>query len=146
MNIRKIKKLIQIVCESNIHKLEISEDNKTICITCFQPTTPSNITYSSINTESQSITHETTDNKIRKKINEHIIRAPMVGTLYLAPNIDTKPFVSIGQFVKSGDILCIIEAMKTMNHIQSDITGTIKSILHENGQPVEFDAPLFIIG
>lgn len=146
MNIRKIKKLIQIVCESNIHKLEISEDNKTICITCFKSTTSPNSIYSSINTNSEHLAHEKTSSKIQQEKNEHIIRAPMVGTLYLAPNIGTKPFVSIGQFINSGDTLCIIEAMKTMNHIQSDITGTIKSILRENAQPVEFDEPLFIIG
>jgi acetyl-CoA carboxylase biotin carboxyl carrier protein len=77
--------------------------------------------------------------------NEHVVLAPIVGTFYRAPGPDASPFVSEGQAVKPGDVLCIIEAMKLMNEIPSEVTGTIKRILVENGQPVEYDQPLFVV-
>lgn len=149
MDIRKIKKLIKLTHESNITKLEISEGNKIIRITR-SVTQTSSITTSDLNKKalkiSQYISHKETKNDTPTKIEkEHIIRSPMVGIFYIAPHVNAKPFVSVGQSIESGDTLCIIEAMKIMNQIQSDISGTIKSILHENGQPVEFDEPLFII-
>jgi acetyl-CoA carboxylase biotin carboxyl carrier protein len=76
----------------------------------------------------------------------HVVKAPMVGTFYRAGSPGSPPFVEVGQAVKKGDTLCIIEAMKLMNEIESDADGVIKAILVENGQPVEFDQPLFIIG
>ena len=75
----------------------------------------------------------------------HIVRAPMVGTFYLAPSPGSPPFVGVGQQVKKGDTLCIIESMKMMNQIKADKPGTIEAILVENEQPVEFDQPLFTI-
>lgn len=149
MDIRKIKKLIKLAHESNITKLEISEGNKIIRITRstshITPTSKYFPTQKELETY-KYISHEKINNTVsRNTIEEHIIRSPMVGILYLAPHTDAKPFVSIEQFVKIGDVLCIVEAMKIMNQIQSDISGTIKSILRENGQPVEFDEPLFII-
>lgn len=149
MDIRKIKKLIKLAHESNVIKLEISEGNKIIRITRSIPKISSTSTYFPIKKESEISEYmpHTDLNNISKKItNEHVIRSPMVGIFYLASHTDAKPFVSIGQFIKIGDTLCIVEAMKIMNQIQSDISGTIKSILRENGQPVEFDEPLFIIG
>ena len=77
--------------------------------------------------------------------NDHTIKAPIVGTFYEAPSPDADPFVSIGDRVKKGDVLCIIEAMKLMNEIESEVSGTIKGILIKNSEPVEYDQPLFII-
>lgn len=76
---------------------------------------------------------------------ENAVKSPMVGTFYRAPSPDAKPFVEIGQAVKMGDTLCIIEAMKMFNPIEADRTGTIQAVLVENGQPVEYDQPLFVI-
>ncbi|MDA8109330.1 MAG: acetyl-CoA carboxylase biotin carboxyl carrier protein [Betaproteobacteria bacterium] len=76
----------------------------------------------------------------------HILKSPMVGTFYRAPSPDAKPFVEAGQTVKEGDTVCIIEAMKLMNEIEADASGIIKAVLVENGQPVEYGQPLFLIG
>ncbi|WP_257014026.1 acetyl-CoA carboxylase biotin carboxyl carrier protein, partial [Pseudomonas aeruginosa] len=79
------------------------------------------------------------------KLNGNVVRSPMVGTFYRAASPTSANFVEVGQSVKKGDILCIVEAMKMMNHIEAEVSGTIESILVENGQPVEFDQPLFTI-
>ena len=79
------------------------------------------------------------------KLNGTVVRSPMVGTFYRASSPEAKPFVDVGQTVKKGDILCIVEAMKMMNHIEAETSGTIESVLVENGHPVEFDQPLFTI-
>ena len=76
----------------------------------------------------------------------HVVRAPMVGTFYASPSPDKPSFVSIGQAVKAGETLAIIEAMKMFNPIEADVSGTVLSILAESGQPIEFDQPLFVIG
>jgi len=75
----------------------------------------------------------------------HVVKAPMVGTFYRSPSPDAKAFVEVGQAVKEGDTICIIEAMKLMNEIEADASGTVKAILVENGQPVEYGQPLFIL-
>ncbi|MGH8724665.1 MAG: acetyl-CoA carboxylase biotin carboxyl carrier protein, partial [Burkholderiales bacterium] len=76
----------------------------------------------------------------------HVVKAPMVGTFYRSPSPDAKPFVEVGHAVKEGDTICIIEAMKLMNEIETDASGVVKAILVENGQPVEYGQPLFILG
>ena len=76
----------------------------------------------------------------------HVVKAPMVGTFYRSPSPDAKPFVEVGQAVKEGETICIIEAMKLMNEIEADASGAVKAILVENGQPVEYGQPLFILG
>jgi len=76
----------------------------------------------------------------------HIVRSPMVGTFYASPNPEAAPFVKVGQTVKSGDVLGIIEAMKMFNQIEADVSGTVVAVLASTGQPVEFDEPLFVIG
>jgi len=75
----------------------------------------------------------------------HVVKAPMVGTFYRSPSPDAKPFVEVGQAIKEGDTICIIEAMKLMNEIEADASGSVKAILVENGQPVEYGQPLFIL-
>lgn len=149
MDIRKIKKLIALVEESDIFKLEISEGNKIVRITRatskmssdsirFPITKNSEIPVCVSNTESRYENVKLIDNG-------HIIRSPMVGIFYLAPSSDSHPFIAIGQSVKVGDTVCIVEAMKVMNQIQSDKSGVVKAILLDNGQPVEFNEPLLII-
>lgn len=160
MDIRKIKTLIELVKKSNITDLEISEGENTIRIK------NNNLEYSMDQLKQHSLPQFTKQNISQqtslscndsiknnyksntdsdyKKIN-YIIRSPMVGTFYSSPNPDAKPFVEIGQKVNVGDTLCIVEAMKMMNQIESDQMGTIKSILVKSGQPVEFDEPLIII-
>lgn len=148
MDIRKIKQLIKLTHNSNITKLEISEGNKIIRIT---RSVSKNLSDSKFSLEKKELEMKEyiLNKKINKKplntINENIIRSPMVGIFYTTPNPDAPPFVSVGQSIAVGDILCIIEAMKIMNQIQSDISGIVKTILRDNGQPVEFDEPLFII-
>ncbi|URJ23517.1 acetyl-CoA carboxylase biotin carboxyl carrier protein [Blochmannia endosymbiont of Camponotus sp. C-003] len=149
MDIRKIKKLITLIEESNISKLEISEGNKIVRITRSTSTTSSDSALLSTKKESEipvRIPSATTRYENVKLINNgHVIRSPMVGIFYIASSSDSNPFVSIGQMVEVGDTVCIIEAMKVMNQIQSDKSGIVKAILMDNGQPVEFNEPLVII-
>lgn len=146
MDIRKIKKLIELVEQSNISKLEISEGKKSIRIMR---------TLSHESSDVASFTHKKTkilplisddyDNDHNDKSKEYIVRSPIVGIFYQALHATAEPFISIGQSINIGDTLCIIEAMKVMNHIKSDKTGIVQSILVTNGKPVEFDEPLLII-
>ncbi|URJ25353.1 acetyl-CoA carboxylase biotin carboxyl carrier protein [Candidatus Blochmannia ocreatus (nom. nud.)] len=150
MDIRKIKKIIKLIEESNISKLEIVEGNKAIRVDRLTRDMSSALNYASVQSESDiavcdSTNIDTKNYKHSKLTNGYIVRSPMVGIFYAAPNKQASPFVSVGQMVKVGDILCIIEAMKVMNQIQSDKSGTIKSIFLKNGQPVEFNEPLFVI-
>ena len=100
-------------------------------------------------TPAPSVTSEAPPAEVPKpaasSANDHTLKAPIVGTFYTAPSPDADPFVSVGDRVKEGDVLCIIEAMKLMNEIESEVSGTIKEILIKNSEPVEYDQPLFII-
>lgn len=149
MDIRKIKKLIELVQKSKISELEISEGKKYIRILYENAISnyklKKNISKNHKNFfEKKKISNTISENVTFKEKN-HIIRSPMVGTFYRKPNINAKPFIEIGQQVNIGDVLCIVEAMKMMNQIQSDKSGCIKDILVNNGQAVEFDEPLLII-
>ena len=157
MEIRKIKKLIELLEQSNITEIEIKEGDQSLRLSRqgFIPDTrqqqESKATYyeSHIPTPAQSITEApkapSTAVPAASFNNDHAIRSPMVGTLYLASSPETPPFVALGQKVRIGDTLCIIEAMKMFNEIEADKTGTITEILIKNGDPVEYDQPLFII-
>lgn len=146
MDIQKIKQLIELVEESEISELKISEGEESICIvrskqSVVQPTfiqPPQQIMQQPI-IESKQIISEP------EVLVGHIVKSPMVGSFYRTPSPESKAFAEVGQSVKTGDVLCIIEAMKMMNQIESDKSGIIKAILVENGQAVEFDQPLFII-
>lgn len=154
MDIHKIKKLIELVEKSSISKLDISEGNKKIRII------RSKANISSIDSSIFSVkksldvssnlsnpnTQKNFNNKaIPDQLEGYTVRSPMVGIFYRSSHPNEKPFVSIGQFINTGDTLCIIEAMKIMNQIQSDRSGIIQAILVDNGRPVEFDEPLLII-
>ena len=145
MDIRKIKKLIELIEESDIAEIEITEGEESIRISRISSTAvapPVAIAAASPVTASTATpTIENTD----VAINGHTVKSPMVGTFYGAASPEASAFVKVGQKVSEGETLCIIEAMKILNQIESDKSGIIKKIMVENAQPVEYDQPLFII-
>ena len=156
MDLRKLKKLIDLVEESGIAELELTEGEEKVKISrqveaqqiATQFIQPSQIAAPPVMPPSPSepSTSEQSDKSaIASPPTEKHITSPMVGTFYRASSPDAGPFVEIGSAVKKGDILCIIEAMKILNEIESDKDGVIKKILIENGQPVEFGEPLFVV-
>lgn len=145
MDIRKVKKLIELIEDSNITELEIKEGEDSIRI---NRGTPQMQTVSTAPTQvlpaSTEKDHPEPASQEQKPAG-HVITSPMVGTFYKAPSPDARPFVEVGQKVNAGDVICIIEAMKMMNQIESDTSGVVQAIHSENGEPVEFDQPLFTI-
>ena len=147
MDIRKIKKLIEIIEESDIAELEIKEGEEEIRISRYSgnpvpvayapPAAPVAVSNSPVAVAAAVPTEE--------KITGHVVKSPMVGTFYRAASPGAKVFTDVGQKVQLGDTLCIIEAMKILNQIESDKSGTVTQILVENGQPVEYGQPLFVI-
>lgn len=142
-DIRKVKKLIELVKETAIAELEIKEKDETIRISNFKSSVATEIA-APINITSAPKNPELPESKENKIIPEHTVNSPMVGTVYLASAPGASNFVTVGQNVKVGDALCLIEAMKMFNRIDANRAGTIKAILVENGQPVEYDQPLFV--
>ena len=144
MDLRKLKKLIDLVEESGIAELEITEGEQRVRIA--RATPPSQPMYMMAPpgapiAASPALTIEATP----EAPEGHVVRSPMVGTFYRSPSPGSKSFVEVGQSVNAGDTICIIEAMKLLNKIEADQGGIIKVILVENGQPVEYGEPLFII-
>jgi acetyl-CoA carboxylase biotin carboxyl carrier protein len=163
VDLRKIKKLIDILEESNLAELEIKEGEEVVRLSRFpKGMTPMSMMQPAIS----PVTHVHMEQPrtpgtalppsgegaapsaaAGKSIPEgHIVRSPMVGTFYASANPDSPAFVKVGQAVKTGETLAIIEAMKMFNQIEADASGTIVAVLATNGQPVEFDEPLFVIG
>ncbi len=149
MDIRKVKKLIELLEESGISELEISEGEESVRISrhpraSFQApmTIASPLVHAAPLTAAAPAT-SAGEHSPRK--DDHTVTSPMVGTYYASASPGAKPFVEIGSEVKVGQILCIIEAMKMMNQIESDKAGRVTSIIAKNGEPVEFGQPLFII-
>ena len=147
MDIRKIKKLIELVEESGINELEISEGEESVRISRGAPVTvaapvaqPAPIAAVAAPSAATPAAAETAP-----VLSGHIVRSPMVGTFYASASPDSPAFTEIGQHVNAGDTLCIIEAMKMMNQIEADKSGVIKEILAQNEDAIEFDQPLFII-
>ena len=154
MDIRKIKKLIELVEESGISELEISEGEESVRISRAAPAASFPVMQQAYAApmmqqpaQSNAAAPATVPSKAPAKaeISGHIVRSPMVGTFYRTPSPDAKAFIEVGQKVNVGDTLCIVEAMKMMNQIEADKSGTVKAILVESGQPVEFDEPLVVI-
>ncbi|MFO7287542.1 MAG: acetyl-CoA carboxylase biotin carboxyl carrier protein [Gammaproteobacteria bacterium] len=148
MDIRKVKKLIELLEESGIAEIEISEGEESVRISRYPSTGV--MTYAPPPMAAPAAVPaaapaETKAEPVPEPPKGHQITAPMVGTFYAAPSPGAKPFVEIGQQVAVGDTLCIIEAMKMMNQIESDVAGKVVSILVENGDPVEYGQPLFVI-
>jgi len=154
MDIRKIKKLIELVEESGISELEISEGEESVRISrapaqAAYPLMQQPYAFAAPQQQPALATAvaaaPAAEAAAPAAISGHIVRSPMVGTFYRTPSPDAKAFIEVGQQVKAGDTLCIVEAMKMMNQIEADKSGTIKAILIESGQPVEFDEPLVVI-
>jgi acetyl-CoA carboxylase biotin carboxyl carrier protein len=143
MDIRKIKKLIEIIEESDIAELEIKEGEESIRISRYSPA-PAHVAYASA-PATAPLAASVTAAPAEEKIIGHVVKSPMVGTFYRSASPGTKLFVEVGQAVLVGDTLCIIEAMKILNQIEADKSGTITQILVENAEPVEYGQPLFII-
>ncbi len=150
MDIRKIKRLIELLEESGVHEIEIKEGEESVRISRSSgASAPVQQVYAAPPPTAapapQPASAAPAPAAEAETLSGHQVKSPMVGTFYRAPNPGAKPFVEEGQTVKNGDTLCIIEAMKMLNQIEADKDGVIKAILVENGQPVEYDQPLFII-
>lgn len=149
MDIRKIKKLIELVEESGITELEITEGEESVRISrgglVAQAAPMAYAAPQAPAAPAAAAPAATAAAPAAAELSGHILRSPMVGAFYRSSGPDAAPFVEVGQQVKVGDALCIVEAMKMMNQIQSDKAGVIKRILVENGDTVEFDQPMFII-
>ena len=152
MDLRKLKKLIDLVQESGIAELEITEGEERVRITHTVANSGPFYAQPQMMMPSYAMPTAPVASPAAAVVAEpaapdgHVVKSPMVGTLYRSPTPGAKSFVEIGQTVNTGDTLCIIEAMKLMNEIEADQGGVIKAILIENGQPVESGEPLFIIG
>lgn len=152
MDLRKLKKLIDLVQESGIAELEITEGEEKVkivkggeaTVTPLAPVVP--VPALAAPATSAAPAPAAPAPALTEPVAEgHVLKAPMVGTFYRTASPESKAFVEVGQSIKAGETVCIIEAMKLMNEIEADVTGVIKAILVENGQPVEYGQPLFII-
>ncbi len=150
MDIRKVKKLIELLEESGIAEIEIKEGEEAVRISrlptggvaAHTASPPPPAVHASA---APPQTPQREEEPPRPRPNEHVVTAPMVGTFYAAPSPSAKSFVELGDEVKVGQVLCIIEAMKMMNQIEADKAGRITSVMAKNGDPVEFGQPLFVI-
>ena len=144
MDIRKIKKLIELIEESDIAEIEIHEGEESVRLS--RASSVAQVAMAPMPAPAAPPAAEPAPAAEKEEqFSGHVVKSPMVGTFYRAPSPGAKPFVDVGQSVHNGQTLCIIEAMKILNQIESDISGTIKQILVENGQPVEYNQPLFVI-
>lgn len=139
MDIRKIKKLIEIIEESDIAELEISEGEESVRISRYSSPPP--VAAAPLVAAAAAPSAPAAEEKTAG----HVVKSPMVGTFYRSSSPGAKPFVETGQSVDVGDTLCIIEAMKILNQIEADKSGTVTQVLVEDAQPVEYNQPLFII-
>lgn len=156
MDLRKLKTLIDLVAESDIAELEVTEGESKVRIVkssgapqnqvvMMQPQSmPHAMSVSAGTSQPAAISDSAPSAPAEPE--GHIVKSPMVGTFYRASAPGNPPFVEVGSTIKEGDTLCIIEAMKLLNEIDSDVAGVVKQVLVENGQPVEFGQPLFVIG
>ena len=152
MDLRKLKTLIELVETSGIAELEIQEGEERVRITralmhsqqagAAPSAQVAPVSVASAATPAAPLSVESTAPPAAEG---HVVKSPMVGTFYRSASPGAKPFVEVGDPVQQGDVLCIVEAMKLMNEIEADASGTIKAVIAENGQPVEFGQPLFII-
>ena len=147
MDLRKVKKLIELLEESGLSEIEITEGEDKVRITKGGKRSPQ-VKAIETTQEAEALSEtEPADVNAQTKNNNsfHEIKAPMIGTFYQSPDPDSEAFVKVGDPINEGDTLCIIEAMKMMNKIETDISGTIERILVQNGDPVEFDQVLFLV-
>ena len=152
MDIRKVKKLIELLEESGIDELEIKEGEESVRISRHSKTPAQQFYAPQMQAPAPAAAAPAAAPAAAAPaapaapvLNGFVVKSPMVGTFYRTPSPTSPAFVEVGQTVKVGDTICIVEAMKMMNHIQAEKAGVIESILVENGQPVEYDQPLFTI-
>ena len=153
MDIRKVKKLIELVEESGIAELEINEGEESVRISRYGATpAPAPVNYAPGPAPAPAAAAPpaeapaTTESEEEEGLpSGHIVKSPMVGTFYSSPSPGTKAFVAVGDSVSEGDTICIVEAMKILNQIEADVSGTVKAVLVDNAQPVEYGQPLMII-
>lgn len=147
MDIRKVKKLIELLEESGINEIEIHEGEESVRISRGSPAAAAPVQYSAQPAAPTAPAPASTEHAEApaQTIDGEVLESPMVGTYYAATSPDADPFVSVGSKVEKGDTLCIIEAMKIMNQIEAECSGTVVSIERKNGEPVEYGDPLFII-
>ena len=149
MDIRKVKKLIELLEESGISEIEIKEGEESVRISRNGPSmTMPQMQYAPAMAPpmaAPATAAPVAAESAAPEVSGHVVTSPMVGTFYEAPSPGSAPFVEVGKSVKEGDTLCIIEAMKMLNQIEADKSGVIKQMVAENGQPIEFGQPLFII-
>lgn len=151
MDLRKLKKLIDLVQESGISELEVTEGEERVRIAKHYGAVAAPVQHYTLPAAAPIGGAPGTPSAVSLVDEDempegHIVKSPMVGTFYRSPSPGAESFVQVGQSVKEGETLCIIEAMKLLNEIESDASGVIKAILVENGEPVEFGEPLFVIG
>jgi acetyl-CoA carboxylase biotin carboxyl carrier protein len=149
MDIRKVKKLIELLDESGISEIEITEGEESVRISRHSPygqaSMPVNMVQQPVFAAAPAAAPAPAAVHAEVEDDGHAVKAPMVGTFYTSSSPGSPPFVQVGDQVKEGDTLCIIEAMKMMNQIEADVGGTIKSIRAQNGDPVEYGQVLFVI-
>ncbi|WP_281646105.1 acetyl-CoA carboxylase biotin carboxyl carrier protein [Parendozoicomonas sp. Alg238-R29] len=149
MDIRKVKKLIELLEESGIDELEIHEGEESVRISRNSsnpaPAPQTVVAAAPAPIAAAPAVEATTETPAEPAATGHQVHSPMVGTFYRSPSPNSAAFIEVGSQVKEGDVLCIVEAMKMMNQIKADKTGVIEAVLVENGSPVEFDQPLFTI-
>jgi len=150
MDIRKVKKLIELLEQSNINELEINEGDESVrisrgatAVTYAAPPAPAPLAAAPAPVAAPAAVEAAAP--ASEELAGHAVKSPMVGTFYASPAPDSPPFVTVGQTVVAGDVICIIEAMKMMNQIEADKAGTIGAILIEDGEAVEFDQPIVTI-
>ena len=159
MDLRKIKKLIDLLEESNLAEIEIKEGEESVRLArvpkvgyAAAPAPMQQVMHAApaaeaprAATPSATISAEAVGKSTKDVPDGHTMRSPMVGTFYASSSPDKPPFVKVGQTIKAGETIGIIEAMKMFNPIEADVSGTVRAILVENGQPIEFDEPMFVI-
>lgn len=150
MDIRKLKKLIELVEDSGVAELEITEGEDTVRIGRYPPVSsmpavPAAAQAAPVAAPQPAAAEPAATEVAATTPDGNSVNSPMVGTFYRAPSPDAQPFVEVGDTVKPGDTLCIIEAMKMLNQIDAEEAGSVSAILVDNGQPVEYDQPLFVI-
>ncbi|MEE4638283.1 MAG: acetyl-CoA carboxylase biotin carboxyl carrier protein [Wenzhouxiangella sp.] len=152
MDLRKIKKLIELLEESQLSEIEIHEGEESVRLirhagSAIAPTAVPTISPGSSVQLPTAVPSSATESAVEEpEVPEgELVRSPMVGTFYSSPNPETPPFVKVGSKVALGDTLCLVEAMKMFNQIEAEIAGDVVAVLVEDGQPVEFDEPLFVI-
>jgi acetyl-CoA carboxylase biotin carboxyl carrier protein len=145
MDLRKLKKLIDLVQESGISELEVTEGEEKVKIVKSGGAVAAYAAPSPALTAAPALPSAPAPAAADAAIEGHMVKSPMVGTFYRSPSPGAKHFVEVGDTVKSGDTICIIEAMKLLNEIECDKDGIVKAILVENGQPVEYGEPLVVI-